>query len=827
MHNSEDATKHHAQRSRAFTLSRRARVGARGFGASLRRAQAAALQAEGRLTLLAEGTAILSAEQDIAASLALLARLLVRDLADVCVIDLARDGGLHAIATAHRSPEQAQLFADMRGRYPVAVDATQRNPLFESLRAGRTSRWAGDDPVFLRAVASDDRHLARLQELATNVVVVIPMMVAGQVIGLMTIGSNRPSISDADASCVEQLAKRAALLVDTARAYGAERKARLEAEQAVARLAHEQGVSAALYQNERLANERLGLVAQAGDLLSLTVDYELTLKNVARLAVPVVADYCLFSLIEGNDVRNIAGTYDQAVIEMLGRSWRWPSEMSGVACSRALAGARVAFYPEIDEVGRVAILQGPEHLRALAELDVRSAISVPLIARDQVLGALTFCFASSGRRYNRGDLELCGELGRRAVMAVENARLHRASHDAITRAHEANRLSEQANRAKDEFLGVVSHELRTPLSAILGWSQLLGREKVVNPAILSKGLAVIERNSRAQVKLIEDILDVSRIISGKLRLELKPLDLDGVLRASVEVIRPAAEAKGVSLRAASMSGSMVLGDPDRLQQVLWNLLSNAVKFTPAGGQIDIALDRAGRSVRVMVLDSGKGIAADFLPYVFERFRQADSSTTRRHGGLGLGLAIVRHVIELHGGTVRALSGGVDRGSTFVIKLPLYSGDDVAGDREPGVRVARDTDPGAMARLDGIRVLVVDDEPDAREVLGTILAAAGADIALASSASEALSALASFAPDVLVSDIGMPGDDGYALIRRVREGASRFTRVPALALTAYASPEDARRAVLAGFDMHMAKPIEPATLTAVVSRLFGKEGGSSL
>jgi signal transduction histidine kinase/ActR/RegA family two-component response regulator len=827
MHNPEDATKHHAHHSRASTRSRRVRVGARGLGASLRRAQAAAMQAEGRLRLLAEGTALLSAERDIAASLALLARLLVRDLADVCVIDLARDGGLHAVASAHRSPEQAQLFAEMRRRYPVPVEAARRHPLFESLRAGRASRWAGHDPAFLRAVAHDDRHLARLQELAMNEVVVIPMMVTGQVIGLMTIGSNRASISDADAACVEQLAQRAALLIDTARAYGAERKARLEAEEAVARLAHEQGVSAALYQNERLANERLGLVAQAGDLLSLTVDYELTLKNVARLAVPVAADYCLFSLIEGNDVRNIVGTYDQAVAEMLGRSWRWPPEMSGVACGRALAGARVTFYPEIDDDARAAIAEGPEHLRALAGLDARSAISVPLIARDQVLGALTFCFAGSGRRYSRGDLELCGELGRRAAMAVENARLHRASHDAIARAHEANRLSEQANRAKDEFLGVVSHELRTPLSAILGWSQLLGREKVVNPAILSKGLAVIERNSRAQVKLIEDILDVSRIISGKLRLELKPLDLDGVLRASVEVIRPAAEAKGVSLRAASMAGSTVLGDPDRLQQVLWNLLSNAVKFTPSGGQIDIALDRAGRSVRVMVLDSGKGIAADFLPYVFERFRQADSSTTRRHGGLGLGLAIVRHVIELHGGTVRALSGGVDRGSTFVIKLPLYSGGDVAGDREPGVRVARDTDPGAMARLDGIRVLVVDDEPDAREVLGTILAAAGADIALAASASEALSTLGSFAPDVLVSDIGMPGDDGYALIRRVREGASRFTRVPALALTAYASPEDARRAVLAGFDMHMAKPIEPATLTVVVSRLFGKEGGSSL
>jgi signal transduction histidine kinase/ActR/RegA family two-component response regulator len=804
--------------------SRLSRAGFRGIRFRLRHAQAVALRAQQRLALLAEGTEILSSTFDLDEALDRVARLLVREMVDLCSIEAVEDGDLREVAIAHRDPEKERLFRETRRRYPPS--SARSHPIFEVLRTGQLLRWTTQDPALQRRIAHDEEHLALMQALATDFTVVAPMVAGGQVVGVMKIGSCGRSISDEDSALLEQFAQRAGLIIDNARAYRAERKARLEAEEVAARLAQQEAVSAMAFRTELRSNERLRLLAQAGDLLSLTLDYETTLTTVAQLAVPVLADYCLFALIEGNDVRHIPGAADEAMAETLLRAWCWPAEMAASARGRALAAARPAFYPDIDDAVRSALSRGHEHLRGLAELDVISAVSVPLVARDQVLGALTFCFARSGRRHARGDLELAEELARRAAMAVENARLHRASREAIARAREANRLSEQANRAKDEFLGVVSHELRTPLNAILGWSQLLRGDKVLNPAILTKGLAVIERNSRAQVKLIEDILDVSRIISGKLRLELRPIDLEGVLRAAVEVIRPAADAKGVALRIAGNVGAMVLGDPDRLQQVLWNLLSNAVKFTPAGGEVDVAIERVGRSVRVMVIDSGKGIDPDFLPYVFERFRQADSSTTRRHGGLGLGLAIVRHVVELHGGSVRALSAGHDRGSTFVIKLPHHDGVELGSDREPGVRVTRDTDPGAMARLDGIRVLVVDDEPDAREVLGTILVAAGADVELASSAYEALESLASFAPDVLVSDVGMPGDDGYALIRQVRESASRFARVPALALTAYASPEDARHAVLAGFDTHLSKPVEPATLTAVVSRLFGKEGGSS-
>jgi signal transduction histidine kinase len=774
-----------------------------------------------RLTLLGEATAILSSSVVVDEALGRVARLLIAEMVDFCAIEAVEEGGLRQVTSAHRNPDTARVLEEMRCRYPP--DPSRSHPLFEVVRTGRSMRWEPADPGLMRQIAHDEAHFALMTQGVTRCTLAVPMIAGGRVVGVMKVGSHGRSISDEDCAFIEQLANRAALLVENARAYRAERKARVEAEEAVARLARQEGISARLYQDELRSNERLRLLAQAGDLLSTTLDYEVTLRNVAHLAVPMLADYCVVSIIEGNEVRHLAGSYDDALADKIVRAWRSAPESSGHVWGRA----RSMLFPEIDDDTRAAILRGGSHLRGLAALDATSAISVPLLARDQVLGALTFCFARSGRRYARNDLELCAELARRATMAVENARLHLGSQDAIVRAREANRLSEQANRAKDEFLGVVSHELRTPLNAILGWSQLLGREKVVNPAILAKGLAVIERNSRAQVKLIEDILDVSRIISGKLRLELRPIELESSLRAAIEVIRPSAEAKGVSLRAALSQGTMVLGDPDRLQQVLCNLLSNAVKFTPSGGQVDAAIELTGRSVRVMVLDSGKGIDAEFLPYVFERFRQADSTTTRRHGGLGLGLAIVRHVVELHGGSVRALSDGLDRGSTFVVKLPLYQGGDVGPDRELGVRVARDTDPGAMARLDGIRVLVVDDEPDAREVLGTILGAAGAKVELAGSAKAALESLALFAPDVLVSDVGMPGEDGYALIRRVRESASRFARVPAVALTAYASPEDARQAVLAGFDTHLAKPVEPATLTLLVSRLFGREGGSPL
>jgi CheY-like chemotaxis protein/two-component sensor histidine kinase len=336
--------------------------------------------------------------------------------------------------------------------------------------------------------------------------------------------------------------------------------------------------------------------------------------------------------------------------------------------------------------------------------------------------------------------------------------------------------------------------------------------------MLAKGLRVIDKNARAQAKLIEDILDVSRIITGKLRLELRPLELESVVRASLEVIRPTADAKGVELHVSIEARPSVSGDPDRLQQVVWNLLSNAVKFTPQGGHVRLTMRRERGHAVLAVRDDGRGIEPEFLPFVFDPFRQADSSPTRHHGGLGLGLSIVRHLVELHGGSVRAESDGLGRGAVFIVRLPARDNE------EHELASIRDTDPGGRhLRLDGLAVVVVDDEPDARELVAAMLTAAGARVTVAASAAEALEAIARSAPDVLVSDVGMPGEDGYDLIRKVRAAGAPLARLPAVALTAYASGEDARRAVLAGFHTHLPKPAEPAMLTAVIASLAGRLG----
>jgi signal transduction histidine kinase/ActR/RegA family two-component response regulator len=392
----------------------------------------------------------------------------------------------------------------------------------------------------------------------------------------------------------------------------------------------------------------------------------------------------------------------------------------------------------------------------------------------------------------------------------------------LAREQAARADAEAANRTKDEFLATMSHELRTPLNAMLGWAVML-RDKATDPE-LCRGLAVIERNARSQTRLIEDLLDVSRIISGKLQIRLDPIELQVVAAAAVDVVRPAAEAKGIELHLrAEQEMPAVSGDADRLQQIVWNLVSNAVKFTPRGGSVWVDVSRRDSSVCLRVRDTGRGIGAELLPYVFERFRQADSSSTRTYGGLGLGLAIVRHLVELHGGTVVATSNGQDRGSAFSVHLPVRA---IVRQAEPvgvpnvepeSVRYS----PGEPD-LAGLRVLVVDDDDDARELVSELLRRSGAVVASASSAGEALEELHNDPPDVLVSDIGMPGVDGHGLVRQLRAlPPERGGRTPALALTAYAGVEHARRALAAGFQRHLSKPADPAELMRIVANLGGR------
>ena len=387
----------------------------------------------------------------------------------------------------------------------------------------------------------------------------------------------------------------------------------------------------------------------------------------------------------------------------------------------------------------------------------------------------------------------------------------------------ARAAAERASWMKDEFLATLSHELRTPLTAIHGWCQILRRER--NPDDLEQGLEVIERNAYVQAKLIEDLLDMSRIISGKVLLDVKQVQLDEVILAAIDSVRPAAVAKDIQLESSFKDGPFLIsGDGNRLQQVFWNLLSNAIKFTPKNGRVAISLERRESQLNVIVRDSGQGIPQEFLPFVFDRFRQADASTTRKHRGLGLGLAIVRQLVELHGGSVQAISDGDGRGSTFVMQLPLRAIQNrPSAGSHPAENGVAATAPSLtkFTSLAGLRVLVVDDEPDVRALVQRLLQDCHAEVIAAGSVSEGLAELQSHGADVLISDIGMPDRDGFELIREVRALASPQHAIPAIALTAYARSEDRDRAILAGFQRHATKPIEGNELVSIVAELCGR------
>lgn len=400
-----------------------------------------------------------------------------------------------------------------------------------------------------------------------------------------------------------------------------------------------------------------------------------------------------------------------------------------------------------------------------------------------------------------------------SIKRIQREREQVLERETIARA-EAERLS----RMKDEFLATLSHELRTPLNAILGWSNIL-RLHGSSPVDLKQGLEVIERNARAQAQLIEELLDMSRIVNGKLRLDVQPVDLQAVVSDAIESVRPAAEAKGIRVtKVLDPRGGPITGDPNRLQQVFWNLLTNAIKFTPRGGRVQVYLKRVNLQVEVSIADTGQGIAADFMPQLFTRFTQAETSTARRHGGLGLGLALVKSLVELHGGTVSASSPGPDQGSTFVVTLPMSV---IQGESESILAAVPPTSsPLTLPDLKGFRVLIVDDEPDARALIERILAKCNATVTTAATAAEGVESVKQNHPDMILSDVGMPGEDGYEFLAKLRQlSDEEGGDTPAVALTAFARSEDRRRALMAGFQMHLPKPVEPAELIAVVTNLF--------
>jgi PAS domain S-box-containing protein len=535
--------------------------------------------------------------------------------------------------------------------------------------------------------------------------------------------------------------------------------------------------------------------------------------------------------ITANRLAALVASSDDAIIgkdlNLIVTSWNFGAErifgytaeeMIGTSIMRLIPPDRLEEETEI--LARIRRGQRLDHFETVRlakdgrRLDLSMTISPIMDASGHVIGASKVARDISERK--KAEEALKKAMEEAAVANRERLQL-------LDSEREARSQAERASRMKDEFLATLSHELRTPLNAVLGWANIL-RHGNLQGEELKQGLDIIERNARVQAQIIEDLLDMSRIISGKVRLDVQWIELPAVLNESIETLRSTAQAKGVHLRASlDPFARPISGDPSRLQQVFWNLLNNAIKFTPKDGKVEVLLKHASTEVQVSVIDTGEGIAPEFLPYIFDRFQQGDASTTRRHGGLGLGLAIVKQLVELHGGKVRVQSDGLGKGATFSVHLPLtavYSEPEKEGHLPEAT--LRENPPMPEVSLADIQVLVVDDEIDARDLVKKLLEMAGATVSTAGSASEAMEHILAGRPDVLVCDIGMQEEDGYSLIRRLRASEKKEEGVlPAIALSAYARSEDRTKAIRSGFQIHLAKPVEPAELLAVISSLAGR------
>jgi PAS domain S-box-containing protein len=578
-------------------------------------------------------------------------------------------------------------------------------------------------------------------------------------------------------------------------------------------------------------------LADATSALAASLDYEQTLDSLARLAVPALADFFLVDLCAEE-----TGALERIVVAHRdperAAAWRemqrrWPLDMSAdYTIPQVIRTGQPIIYGEVNEAALRTFLTDEEQIRTLLSFDVKSSIIVPLTARGRTFGALSFIAAESGRRYDAHDLALAEELARRAALAVDNARLYRRA--------------QEANRAKDEFLATLSHELRTPLTPIIGWTHMLGRGQM-SVEELRHGLGVIDKNSQSLARLINDLLDMSAILNGKMRIDRLLVTVEHVLTEAVETVRPEARQRGIEIELTDSGATMpvmVMGDRTRLGQVCWNLINNAVKFSHKGGRVSVSCTADDGHVRIHVADEGIGIEPEFLPHVFERFRQADMSTTKAHGGLGIGLALVKSFVEAHGGTVRAESAGASRGSRFVVTLPRLdltaapAGNAAPPPTPPPAQPTATTPPaepasqqtaaepasqqaGPARTSEPPRVLLVEDAPDTLELLRVVFAGRGYRVTACATSGAALDVAARESFDIIVSDIGLPHIDGYALLARLRAEHAPLRAVPAVALTGYAAAQDVAAARAAGFADHVAKPVEPAVLLRMVERLLAQ------
>jgi PAS domain S-box-containing protein len=561
---------------------------------------------------------------------------------------------------------------------------------------------------------------------------------------------------------------------------------------------------------QKRASQRAAFLAEVGAVLGGSLEYLTTLKTVANLAVPSIADWCAVDILtdERKLERLAVAHVDPAKIDLARtiRS-RYEDPNSPYSAPSVVRTGTPAMLREVSDDMIVASAKGDkERIALVRSLGLRSYMIVPLTTRGRTLGALTLATAESGRLYTEDDFRFAQDVAFRAALAVDNAR---AYNDA-----------QVANRLKDEFLATLSHELRTPLNAILGYSRML-QSGMLTPDKHARALHIVERNATSLTQIVEDVLDVSRIISGKIRLNIQSVDLPAVVSDAIATVMPAADAKQVRVQTIlDPRAAPISGDPDRMQQIVWNLVSNAVKFTPKHGTVQVRLERVNSHVEIVVSDTGAGIPPDFLPHIFERFRQADSGTTREHGGIGLGLAIVRHLVELHGGTIHAASGGHEKGSTFRVRLPImivHHEERLERRVHPTTNLARRETQ--LPDLGGLSVLAVDDDADARSLVSETLQSRGARVVAVESAQDALDTLQRARPDIVIADIGMAHSDGFDLIKRIRQSSDPAVReVPAAALTAYARAEDRMKVLQSGFQMHLAKPVDPAELIVAVASL---------
>ncbi|MCC5610711.1 PAS domain S-box protein [Nostoc sp. CHAB 5834] len=732
---------------------------------------------EATQNFLVEASTLLAASLDYEIALENVANLAVPTLADWCIVDVFQeDWSSKQIAIAIADPTKQNTLDEIRRHYPPKTKTKQ---LVEQLGLGISIFYPELSESNFVQMAQNEEHLQLLRSLGIRSLMVIPVRSRGQLFGAISFFTAESGryYKQTDLALAEDIARRAAIAIDNARLYQ-------ETQRSVNRTLLLQRITAAFSEAltpqqvaDVVVNQGIAALEATGGSVVLLTEGGTTLKVVQAIGYPqtLINTWATFPITAPNQIAETVRTGQPIFLENL--------------------AAMIARYPDLAAIVTV--------------MGNNAWASIPLVAEGKVIGALGFSFTPL-QIFNEEDRGFMLTLGQQCAQAIARAQLYEAEKTARAQA-------ETANRIKDEFLAVLSHELRTPLNPILGWAKLL-RTRKFDEATRIRALETIERNAKLQTQLIGDLLDVSRILQGKVRLNLYAVDLKVAIAAALETVRLAAEAKSIEIKTVlSNDIGKVLGDGDRLQQVMWNLLSNAVKFTPTEGRVEVRLEQVGLEAQIQVIDTGKGIMLEFLPYVFDYFRQADAKTTRIFGGLGLGLAIVRHLVELHGGTVQAESLGDGLGATFTVRLPLLKNSELRVESGEASQAELNTDDTLLA---GVKILLVDDQADVREFFSFALEQYGATVTLAESASEALEILMQSKPDILLSDIGMPEMDGYMLLREVRKlPPEQGGQIPAIALTAYAGEINYNQAMAAGFQKHLPKPVDPAELASAIDQII--------